>query len=259
MASSRAGSVAALRSHRPHEHWDHVSGFLTAAELFGDFSIGEVWMAWTENPTDPDAVALDRFKTQALSALQGVSRRLDATHGLSTYMSPIFVMGCKQSLAFSSEPRARTYARRAMLPPSFRPNNHQPISGPTHCRFRSPDCRTYASTCSVHHATRLLCAKRREPKRGLDLMESADLSAFIPTNQKDALKVRWGEIPYHAILTALAGKTQGRVVRADDEWIGRKDGKPGFVWPSGSILAVRNAARDPTRGEGGLWVELDLA
>lgn len=96
-------------------------------------------------------------------------------------------------------------------------------------------------------------------KRGLDLMESADLSAFIPTNQKDALRVRWGEMPYHAILTKLAGKTHGRVIRADDEWIGRKNGKPGFACPSGSILAVRNAGRVPARNEGGLRVELDLA
>ncbi|MEM5473854.1 MBL fold metallo-hydrolase [Hoeflea sp. AS60] len=61
-----------------HEHWDHVSGFLYAAEIFKTISVGEVWMAWSENPGDPDAVALDKFKGAAITALQGASRRLDA-------------------------------------------------------------------------------------------------------------------------------------------------------------------------------------
>ncbi|OWK18366.1 hypothetical protein AJ88_04220 [Mesorhizobium amorphae CCBAU 01583] len=90
-------------------------------------------------------------------------------------------------------------------------------------------------------------------------MTSADLSAFIPTNQDDAKKVRWHEMPYDAILTALAAKTDGRVIRSDDKWLADKNGKPAFATPSGSIRAVRHAPRDEARGEGGLWVEVDLA
>ena len=46
-----------------HEHWDHVSGFAQAADLFGEMTIDEVWRAWTENPDDPAAAALlGRFK-----------------------------------------------------------------------------------------------------------------------------------------------------------------------------------------------------
>ncbi len=96
-------------------------------------------------------------------------------------------------------------------------------------------------------------------KQGLDLMTSADLSAFIPTNKLDAVNVHWGEMPYDAILTELAAKTNGRVIRADDAWLADKDGKPAFASPSGSIMAVRNAPRDAARGKGGLWVEVDLA
>ncbi|MDZ4799846.1 MAG: hypothetical protein SGI92_16940 [Bryobacteraceae bacterium] len=35
-----------------HEHWDHVSGFLQANDLFtsGKLKVGEVWFAWTEDP-----------------------------------------------------------------------------------------------------------------------------------------------------------------------------------------------------------------
>ena len=53
-----------------HEHWDHVSGFLTETEAFGRLSVGEVWMGWTENPADRQAQELDTFKSQALAALR---------------------------------------------------------------------------------------------------------------------------------------------------------------------------------------------
>lgn len=58
-----------------HEHHDHLSGFLYEQEAFkNQFEIREFWLAWTENPIDPQAVALhqhfDKAK-QALSALAG--------------------------------------------------------------------------------------------------------------------------------------------------------------------------------------------
>ena len=59
-----------------HEHWDHVSGFLTAAEAFGAFEVGEVWLAWTENPRDRQARELDKYKADAIAALQLAHQRL---------------------------------------------------------------------------------------------------------------------------------------------------------------------------------------
>ena len=41
-----------------HEHWDHVSGFTQARDLFDRLSLSDVWMAWTEDPDDPEGVAL---------------------------------------------------------------------------------------------------------------------------------------------------------------------------------------------------------
>lgn len=36
-----------------HEHWDHVSGFVEVKEAFKrSLTVGEVWMAWTEDPDD---------------------------------------------------------------------------------------------------------------------------------------------------------------------------------------------------------------
>jgi beta-lactamase superfamily II metal-dependent hydrolase len=64
-----------------HEHYDHVSGLLAAADLFltpGEAAdakrlrVRETWFAWTEDPNDPDArrIALTRReKVQRLSRL----------------------------------------------------------------------------------------------------------------------------------------------------------------------------------------------
>lgn len=61
-----------------HEHWDHISGFKQAEDLFEDFDVGEVWFAWTEDPADPQGRRLDKFKVEAADALAGASLRLGA-------------------------------------------------------------------------------------------------------------------------------------------------------------------------------------
>jgi len=88
-----------------HEHWDHASGFLSAQEKFSGFTVGEIWLAWTEDPTDPQARALDKFKGDAFTALQGASQRLDRSHDdLTRHLAGIqgglrevlgFVLGAK--------------------------------------------------------------------------------------------------------------------------------------------------------------------
>ena len=59
-----------------HEHWDHISGFLQAKDLFGQFSVGEVWFAWTEDPANPAARKIDKFKGDAMAALADTALKL---------------------------------------------------------------------------------------------------------------------------------------------------------------------------------------
>lgn len=57
-----------------HEHWDHVSGFIQAKEVFDEMEFGEVWAGWTENLSDPFAAELQNrheLKMQALQAAIG--------------------------------------------------------------------------------------------------------------------------------------------------------------------------------------------
>lgn len=43
-----------------HAHRDHISGFGEFRERFASFTIGEVWLPWTDDPDDAGAVALQR-------------------------------------------------------------------------------------------------------------------------------------------------------------------------------------------------------
>ena len=66
-----------------HEHWDHLSGFLQARELFTKLNVGTVWMAWTEDPKDELANRL-RQQHQALRlALSGAAARMGIAGNLA--------------------------------------------------------------------------------------------------------------------------------------------------------------------------------
>src|ERR671923_2545383 len=52
-----------------HEHWDHVSGFLQAQSVWDEIEVGEVWVAWTEDPQDELAAELRKRKQKRLNGL----------------------------------------------------------------------------------------------------------------------------------------------------------------------------------------------
>lgn len=59
-----------------HEHLDHVSGFLLPAgkaDPWAKVTIGEVWLAWTEDGADPDANALRELHDDILLGLARVA------------------------------------------------------------------------------------------------------------------------------------------------------------------------------------------
>lgn len=61
-----------------HDHWDHLSGFVQAADAFSELSVDQVWMAWTENPDDLDAKKLLADRQQALAMLRDASLRVQS-------------------------------------------------------------------------------------------------------------------------------------------------------------------------------------
>jgi hypothetical protein len=78
--------VAALTNGRldiviaTHAHQDHISGFATCAAAFEKMSVGEVWLPWTEDPKDADAIRF-RTKQAALAAFVGQHLAADGIEG----------------------------------------------------------------------------------------------------------------------------------------------------------------------------------
>lgn len=75
-----------------HEHWDHVSGFGQVKELFQKkLHVGEVWLAWTEDPKDAlarklrsehEAMRLALGMAQTRLRLAGVDKMADEVAGM---------------------------------------------------------------------------------------------------------------------------------------------------------------------------------
>lgn len=427
-----------------HEHTDHVSGFPKAIERFaGKVSVGEVWMAWTENPADPQARQLDKYKQQALAALQMTSQHLDRAAAIGPHLSAlragldallgfnfgakgdrvrasrdaaaalaeghvryyeptdppitmtalpdlkIYVLGpprdakllglteqasemyhaatsaggpIAQALSCAFEARSSTPNAEADYAAPFDPNVGSNLAslggagaaaatddipaeiaafarahyfGPAETGGHAVSSRRRVKTVDpnetdqswrridldwlgvsadlalqlddkTNNTSLVLAFEFTDTKRvllfaadaqvgnwlswqdtswtvdgavvtgpdllertvyykvghhgshnatlrqkGLALMKSKDLSAFIPTNEKDAKKVGWGQMPFGSILDALEQQCAGRVVRADDPWVEGTTPAPNFQAPSGSIRGMRCKQN--------LWIELDLA
>jgi hypothetical protein len=62
-----------------HLHWDHVSGFNDAKEVFSQFSVDDVWLPWTENPADAQAVNYRRVRACQLAAVRQARSLLEAS------------------------------------------------------------------------------------------------------------------------------------------------------------------------------------
>lgn len=62
-----------------HEHWDHVSGFKQAESIFAQFTVGEVWLAWTEDAKDEYVDELKKKKKKAMKALGLAAQALQMT------------------------------------------------------------------------------------------------------------------------------------------------------------------------------------
>jgi len=61
-----------------HEHWDHLSGFVQAQDIFNQIAIDRVWLAWTEDPVNPLAIKLRQEYSLALNTLRAAVRLMPA-------------------------------------------------------------------------------------------------------------------------------------------------------------------------------------
>ena len=117
-----------------HEHWDHLSGFHQARDLWDDITVGDVWLAWTEdnNTTNTFAQQLQAKrakKVEQLRKLVGDSQALAGRPFLQGIDSLLEFFGDPLELADESNPsRATTRAALQYVRDKSRGN----------CRFHTP-------------------------------------------------------------------------------------------------------------------------
>jgi hypothetical protein len=61
-----------------HEHWDHIAYFhpTRSPDFFKDFDIGQVWLAWTEDPDDHEATTINSRLREGATALHLAAEKL---------------------------------------------------------------------------------------------------------------------------------------------------------------------------------------
>src|SRR5690606_22023404 len=93
-----------------HEHWDHLSGFVQAAEEWDQIKVNALWLAWTENgDTEGLPGALKKIlerqqRTLALVADQTVRLGLRDRQTVATSLMGFMSDAAGQGLPFAAAP-----------------------------------------------------------------------------------------------------------------------------------------------------------
>lgn len=91
-----------------HEHWDHISGFGQAREIWTDkdrLTVGQVWLSWAENPDDLLAKKLRGDRNKLKMALQAAASRMrlagdtEAAEDVTNLMSFLARQGPRRMLS----------------------------------------------------------------------------------------------------------------------------------------------------------------
>jgi beta-lactamase superfamily II metal-dependent hydrolase len=102
-----------------HRHRDHISGF--EDEAWSSVQVGEVWLPWTENEDDPDAVAIRDHQIALAQRLERALSFLPADNGLTDLT--LNALGNEQAMqtlreGFVAHPAHGPTVRRHYLPDS---------------------------------------------------------------------------------------------------------------------------------------------
>jgi glyoxylase-like metal-dependent hydrolase (beta-lactamase superfamily II) len=122
IAATTGGRIDVLVA--THEHWDHLSAFEKARETFDGIEIGEVWVAWTEDPEDPLANRLRAKRRAVVQALHGAVQHLRADGRADDADDLDPILGFFGELGANGKPsaieRAMDYVVARGQPPRFR-------------------------------------------------------------------------------------------------------------------------------------------
>ena len=116
-----------------HEHWDHVSGFEQASEVFKEqVEVGEVWLAWTEDPAHPLANELRQDRERKVAHLHAAAERLRGDAALAGMTEAIggvleFFGGLNATGQASSRTAIESLARRPDARVAYRRPGEPPV------------------------------------------------------------------------------------------------------------------------------------
>lgn len=123
-----------------HEHYDHLSGFVKYNNRFEDakFTVGELWLAWTENDADELAVSIREGRSKGLEAINALVATDDAARSFGLKLSDETVSsqidGLRNLMQFNGEldvDGAKAFADRLVKPG---PSDGPPPKKPRSCR-----------------------------------------------------------------------------------------------------------------------------
>ena len=224
-----------------HQHWDHVSGFTQASDLFKKLEVGEVWLAWTEDQNDPLAKDLREKHSAALAALDksvaalalagqsGRAEEIQLTLGMQG------ASGEKTSTAFEF---AKALSRKKALR-YWRPTASEKVAGQQTepLKLKDPDVTIYA--LGPPHDNKLL-RKTLPSKTNPETFELAvDGSGILSLDVISALDGIQDNPPFAPIVTIPFEVARGETFfqnhywgvleekqdwrRIDSDWLGAAD------------------------------------
>jgi beta-lactamase superfamily II metal-dependent hydrolase len=216
-----------------HEHWDHVSGFSQAEEVFKRLTVGQVWVAWTEDPADDLAKSLRNDHDSAVAAVGASAQAMamaggsDRAEGLLNVLGLLGAAGEKTRAAFD-------------IAKSKSPNGQQPhYWHPTDPPFQVPDADIRIYALGPPHDAALI--RKILPSKGhSETYELAlDGSGIFPLGVKSALELSDDDVPFADIWMIPVERTRGMPFfqnhywgafgesaewrRIDSEWLGAAD------------------------------------
>lgn len=119
-----------------HEHYDHVSGFTQAKEVWERMQVDEVWLAWTEDPGDKLAKRLGKAKADKEKAFfEGLraytsstpfaldGNRMDHINGLLGFMGADLLSAAEGGKLTRAAMRAPLSGAGARKPRYFKPGD----------------------------------------------------------------------------------------------------------------------------------------
>ncbi|WP_422104202.1 MBL fold metallo-hydrolase [Winogradskyella sp.] len=218
-----------------HEHWDHVAGFdPKGGDLFEDIQIDKIWLGWTENPKDPEAVQINKNLKDTITAL-----------GIANSMFTEKLQGDKESGHFDMLYKGEDiYKNRKNFIEQF--NEVVNLYGPIQMdnvtqsgiKFKDKYRISKSSERALNHVKKRIDAGKSsveyfDPGEVIlnDLLPGIRIYVLGPPksrllNKENPSSGQKKEVYYHPGMTAMAGFVNGVLSLNDDQFSNMDSGRP---------------------------------